>query len=144
MNRVDKKRVLFICTHNAARSQIAEGFLRARYGDRYDAYSAGTEPTHIDLCAITVMREVGIDISTYRSKSLDEFEGKQFDFVVALCAEAQESCPIFVGGRTYLHQAFDDPAHSKHINTEADRCTQFRAVRDQIKEWIDATFGNDG
>ena len=86
MNRVDKKRVLFICTHNAARSQIAEGFLRARYGDRYDAYSAGTEPTHIDLCAITVMREVGIDISTYRSKSLDEFEGKQFDFVVALVA----------------------------------------------------------
>jgi len=137
-----KKRVLFICTHNAARSQMAEGFLRDHYGDQYEAYSAGTEPTHVDPCAIKAMHEVEIDISTYRSKGLDEFEGKQFDFVVALCAEAQESCPIFVGGAIYIHRAFDDPAHSDLINTKADKCAQFREVRDQIERWVDATFSS--
>ncbi len=137
----DKNRVLFICTHNAARSQMAEGFLKAHYGDRYDAYSAGTEPTRIDPCAITVMQEVGIDISTSRSKGLEEFDGQQFDYVVTLCADAQEACPIFVGGEVYLHHAFDDPARVKEALTEADRCSQFRAVRDQLKAWIDATFG---
>ncbi len=137
----DKERVLFICTHNAARSQMAEGFLKAHYADRYDAYSAGTEPTHVDPCAITVMQEVGVDISTSRSKGLEEFEGQQFDFVVTLCADAQEACPIFVGGETYLHHAFDDPARVKEALTEAERCSQFRTVRGQMKAWIDATFG---
>ncbi len=137
----DKNRVLFICTHNAARSQMAEGFLKAYYGDRYDAYSAGTEPTRVDPCAITVMQEEGVDISTSRSQGLEEFEGQQFDYVVTLCADAQEACPIFVGGETYLHHAFDDPARVKEVLTEAERCSQFRTVRGQLKAWIDATFG---
>ena len=93
-NKDAKKKVLFICIHNAARSQMAEGFIRALYDDRYEAYSAGTEPTRVDPCAITVMQDVGIDISTSRSKGLEEFDGQQFDYVVTLCADAQESCPI--------------------------------------------------
>jgi arsenate reductase len=145
-----KKRVLFICAHNTARSQMAEGFLRALYGDRYEAYSAGTEPTHVHPCAIKVMQEAGIDISTYRSKGLEKFDGQHFDYIVTLCADDQEACPIFIGGRghrvtwhidrAYLHQAFDDPAQVKEALTEAD-CSPFRAVRDQLKEWIEATFG---
>jgi arsenate reductase len=136
-----KKRVLFICTHNAARSQMAEGFIRALYGDRYEAYSAGTEPTQVHPCAIKVMQEAGIDVSTYRSKGLEEFDGQQFDYVVTLCADAQEACPIFIGGETYLHHAFDDPAQVKEALTEADECSPFRAVLGELKEWIEATFG---
>ena len=142
MERTDaKKKVLFICTHNAARSQMAEGFIRALYDDRYEAYSAGTEPTQVHRCAVKVMQEAGIDISTYRSKGLEEFDGQQFDYVVTLCADAQEACPIFIGGGTYLHHAFDDPARVKEALTEADGCSPFRAVRDQLKAWIDVTFG---
>lgn len=137
-----KKNVLFICTHNAARSQMAEGLLRALYGDRYEAYSAGTEPTQVHPCAVEVMQDVGIGISTYRSKGLEEFDGQEFDYVVTLCADAQEACPIFMGGETYLHHAFDDPAQAKEALSEADGCTPFRAVRDQLKVWIESTFGH--
>ena len=140
-NKDAKKKVLFICTHNAARSQMAEGFIRALYDDRYEAYSVGTEPTRVDPCAITVMQDVGIDISTYRSKGLEEFDGQQFDYIVTLCADAQESCPIFIGGQTYLHHAFDDPAHVKETISETDECSRFRTVRDQLRAWIEATFG---
>jgi arsenate reductase len=87
------------------------------------------------------MQEVGVDISTSRSKSLDEFDGQQFDYVVTLCADAQEACPIFLGGRNYLHHAFDDPIRVQEARVEADGCSQFRAVRDLLKAWIDATFG---
>ena len=139
-----KKKVLFICTHNAARSQMAEGFIWALYDDRYEAYSAGTEPTQVHRCAVKVMQEAGIDISTYRSKGLEEFDGQQFDYVVTLCADAQEACPIFIGGETYLHHAFDDPARAKESLTDADGCSPFRAVRDQLKAWIDVTFGTTG
>ena len=145
MERTDaKKKVLFICTHNAARSQMAEGFIRALYDDRYEAYSAGTEPTQVHRCAVKVMQEAGIDISTYRSKGLEEFDGQQFDYVVTLCADAQEACPIFIGGETYLHHAFDDPARVKGALTDADGCSPFRAVRDQLKAWIDVTFRTTG
>ena len=136
-----KKKVLFICTHNAARSQMAEGFVRAFYNDCYEAYSADTEPTRVHPYAIIVMREAGVDISTYHSKSLEEFDGQQFDYVVTLCADAQDACPIFLGGGTHLHHAFDDPAQVKKAATETDVCSQFRTVRDQLKAWIDATFG---
>jgi arsenate reductase len=87
------------------------------------------------------MQEVGIDISKYRSKRLDAFDGQQFNYVVTLCADAQEACPIFVGGETYLHHAFDDPVRTKEALIEADRYSQFRAVRNQLEAWIDATFG---
>ena len=139
MERTDaKKRVSLICTHNAARSQMAEGFLRTLYSNCYEAYSAGTEPTRLHPCAVKVMQEAGIDISTYRSKSLDEFDGQQFDYIVTLCADAQEACPIFVGGTTYLHHAFDDPVQA--TSTEEEMLTNFRDSRAQIKEFIDLTF----
>jgi arsenate reductase len=113
----------------------------AQYGDQYDAYSAGTEPTSVDPCAVTVMQEVGVDILKHRSKGLEEFDGQQFDYVVTLCADAQEACPIFVGGEIYLHHALNDPARVKETHADADRCLQFRAVRDQLQTWIDVTFG---
>jgi arsenate reductase len=137
-----KKKVLFICTHNAARSQMAEGLMRALYDDRYEAYSAGTEPTRVHPCAITAMQDVEIDISPYRSKGLEEFDGQQFDYVVTLCADAQEACPIFMGGETYLHRAFDDPAQVKEVGSKTDGCSPFKAVRDQLKAWIESTFGH--
>lgn len=93
-----KKKILFLCTHNAARSQMAEGFTNAWYSDRYDAHSAGNEPTSVHSCAIEVMAELGIDISSHRAKSLDEFDDQTFAYVVTLCADEQESCPIFPGG----------------------------------------------
>jgi len=136
-----KKTVMFTCTHNAARSQMAEGFIRAFYDNCYEVYSAGTEPTQVHPCAITVMREVGVDISTYRAKGLEEFDGQQFDYVVTLCPEAQALCPHFLRGETYLHHGFDDPAQSESTATETDACAQFRMVRDQLKEWIKVTFG---
>ena len=135
-----KKRILFLCTHNAARSQMAEGFMNARYGDHYEAHSAGIAPTALHLCAVKVMTEEGIDISAHRSKSVDEFEDSIFDCVVTMCADAAENCPIFPGGVKYLHHPFDNPASERGLGT--DTCTSFRHVRDQISEWIDSTFGH--
>ena len=91
-----KKKVLFICTHNSARSQMAEGILRTLYGDRYEAYSAGTQPTKVNPYAIKVMSEIGIDISNHRSKSAEEFRGKEFDYVVTVCDNVKEACPFFL------------------------------------------------
>ncbi|MGZ4904508.1 MAG: arsenate reductase ArsC [Halobacteriota archaeon] len=134
------KKLLFLCTHNAARSQMAEGFVNARYRDRYEAYSAGNEPTEVHPCAIEAMTEVGIDISAQRAKSVDEFADASFDYVVTMCADATESCPIFPGGGEYLEHAFPDPVSAKI--DERDRCKPFRLVRDQITEWLAATFGD--
>jgi arsenate reductase len=100
---------------------MAEGFTNAWYSDRYDGHSAGNESTSVHSCAIEVMAELGIDISSHRAKSLDEFDDQTFAYVVALCADVQESCPIFPGGEEYLHHAFDDPvpdagkAHRVHL-----------------------------
>ena len=106
-------KVLFICTHNSSRSQIGEGLLRALYGDRYEAYSAGTNPTRVNPYAIRVMKEIGIDISSQSSKSVDEFLYKKFDYVVTVCNHAKEECPMFPGARKYLHQDFEDPSAIK-------------------------------
>ena len=132
------KKVLFICTHNSARSQIAEGLLRKVYGDRYEVYSAGTEPTSVNPNAIKVMAEIGIDISSHYSKSIDEFKGTQFDYVVTVCDNAKESCPYFPGGGTKLHQSFADP--SKFKGTDPEILAGFRQVRDEIKDWIEKSF----
>lgn len=136
---MSKKRILFLCTHNAALSQMAEGFVNALYADHYEAYSAGNEPTEVHRCAVAVMAEVGIDISAHRAKSLDVFDDASFDYVVTMCADAQENCPIFPGG-TYLHHAFADPLLS--IVADSDSCASFMYVRRQIREWIESTFGN--
>lgn len=139
-NAYNKKKILFLCTHNAARSQMAEGLVNALYGDRYEARSAGNEPTEVHPCTATVMGEVGIDISAQRAKSLDEFDDALFEYVVTMCADAQENCPIFPGGVTYLHHAFDDPFSD--VGPEGAPCTSFRHVRDEIRGWIDVTFGS--
>jgi len=132
-----KKKVLFICTHNSARSQIAEGLVKSLYGDRFEAYSAGTEPTKVNPYAVKVMDEIGIDISKHYSKKVDEFTGTTFDYVVAVCSGADKSCPFFLGGE-YIHKSFEDPSSFK--GTEDEIMKKFRSVRDEIKEWIQKKF----
>jgi arsenate reductase (thioredoxin) len=133
-----KKKVLFICTHNAARSQMAEGLLRSLYRDRYEAYSAGTQPLRVNPYAIKVMAEIGIDISSHHSKSLDVFQGVTFDSVVTVCNQAKEACPFFRGGKEYIHKDFEDP--SQFEGEEGSKLAIFRHVRDKIKDWIKETF----
>jgi arsenate reductase len=134
----DKKRVLFICTHNAARSQMAEALLRDLHGGLYEAYSAGTEPAGVSSYAVKVMAEIGIDISTHRSKGIQEFLGQQFDCVVTVCDHAKETCPYFPGGKKILHQSFEDP--SALSGTEEEVMAGFRRVRDEIRSWIESGF----
>lgn len=133
-----KKRVLFICTHNSARSQMAEGFLNTLYGDDYEAYSAGVEPTNVNSRVVKAMAEIGVDISTHRSKSIEEFRGENFDIVVTVCDHAKEACPFFPGKRI-MHKSFEDP--SKFEGTEDEILAKVRLVRDEIKDWIPKTFG---
>lgn len=136
-----KKKVLFICTHNSARSQIAEGLLNSLYGNKYQAYSAGTEPTIANPYAIQVMSEIGIDISKQRSKSINEFMEQKFDYVITVCDHAKETCPFFPGGFNRLHQSFEDP--SSFIGNEAETLSVFRRIKDEIKAWIEKEFGTD-
>jgi arsenate reductase len=137
-----KKRILFICTHNSARSQMAEGYLRERYGNRFEAFSAGTEATQVHPIAIAVMREIGVDISGQRSKPLSEFEGREMDLVVTVCDSARAACPFFPWAKEIMHKEFPDPAGEK--GTEERISVVFRNVRDQITGWIDEYFGNEG
>ncbi|MBS4015652.1 MAG: arsenate reductase ArsC [Candidatus Latescibacteria bacterium] len=134
-----KQKVLFICTHNSARSQIAEGLLNHLYGDKYEAFSAGTQPTQVSPCAIKVMQEIDIDISYHRSKSAQEFLDTEIDYVVTVCDNANETCPFFPGGKQRMHQSFSDP--SKITGSEAEALNGFRKIRDQIKIWLEKTFG---
>lgn len=131
-------RVLFLCTHNSSRSQIAEGLLQARGGSAYDALSAGTHPRGIHPLAIKVMAEIGIDISEaagHHSKSLQEFIGQPIDLVVTVCDEAAEECPFFPGARRQEHWGFPDP--SAATGTEEERLAVFRQVRDAIATRLD-------
>ncbi len=132
------KKVLFICTHNSARSQIAEGLFRAMYGEEYEAMSAGTAPTGINPLANKVMQEIGIDISDQKSTSVEEFLGMQIDYVVTVCDQAKESCPLFPAKIANLHKSFEDP--SKVEGTEEEKLRMFRRVRDEIKTWIEESF----
>ena len=133
-----KKKVLFICTHNSARSQMAEGFLNALYGDRYEGFSAGIEPSHVNPYAVKAMAEIGIDISTHRSKSIEDFREKNFNYVVTVCNHAKEACPFFPGEKI-LHKDFEDPSSFK--GSEDEILEEIRRVRDEIKDWISKTFG---
>ena len=135
-----KKTVLFICTHNSARSQMAEGFLNALHGDRYESQSAGIEPTKVNPYAVKVMAEAGIDISKQRSKSIEEFRGKIFDYIVTVCDHAKETCPFFPGDKI-LHQSFTDPSQFKGKDDEI--LEKVRHVRDEIRDWIEETFGRN-
>ena len=134
-----KTRVLFICTANAARSQMAEGFLRAKYGNRYEAFSAGTRQANVSTLAIVVMQEIGIDISHHRSKTLAELEGASFDLAVTLCDNAHAICPVVSGAKKTIHNGFADPHLTPGSNEEV--LEGYRNVRDMITAWIDSTFG---
>ena len=128
---MDKEKVLILCTGNSARSQMAEGLLRDIAGDRFDVVSAGTLASFVRPQAIAVMAEIGIDISGHRSKCLDEFFGQSFDYVITVCDNANETCPIFPGRAKRIHWSFDDPAEA--VGTVAIQLALFGRVRDEIK-----------
>lgn len=143
-----KKKVLFLCFHNSARSQMAEGLLRAMHGDLYEAYSAGVEASKVDHRAVLVMSEIGIDISSQRSKAMNEYRGILFDMAVTVCDRALEMCPICgvslkapataPAAKETIHRSFRDPAAAE--GSEEDQLNAFRQVRDEIKNWIEETF----
>lgn len=128
------KRVLVLCTGNSARSQMAEGLFRQEGGGEYEVHSAGTKPSQVRPEAIAAMREIGIDISGHRSKSVDDFVGQPFDYVVTVCDNARESCPVFPAGTERIHWSFEDPAAVQ--GSEAERLSAFRRIRDQIRERV--------
>lgn len=131
---MNKKRVLILCTANSARSQMAEGLLRGDHGKLFEVESAGTRATSVRPEAIQVMAEIGIDISGHRSKDVDEFAGQSFDYVITVCDNARESCPIYPGQTNRIHRGFEDPA-AVH-GTEDDRLSSFRLVRDRIRSYL--------
>lgn len=128
-----KQRVLFLCTGNSARSQMAEGWLQHLAGDRYEALSAGTHPVGLNPGSVEAMAEVGVDISFHRSKNVSEFMGQPFDYVITVCNRAKESCPRWSGAARLLHWSFDDPAG---ITDATERRCVFRCVRDEIAAQI--------
>jgi arsenate reductase (thioredoxin) len=129
-----KKTVLILCTGNSARSQMAEGLLRYDAGDRFEVASAGTRPSHVRPEAIEVMQEIGIDISGHRSKSVDEFAARDFDYVLTVCENARETCPIYPGHGNRLHHSFEDPAAAE--GSQEMKLAAFRKVRDQIRQYL--------
>jgi len=133
-----KTSVLFVCTHNSARSQMAEGLLRDRYGDQYDVYSAGTERTHVRPLATAVMEEVNVDLSDHHSKTIDDLGDRTFDVVVTVCDAAREACPYLPAEEENLHRSFEDPSSAQ--GTDEERRAVFRRVRDALADWIDETF----
>jgi arsenate reductase len=126
-----KERVLFLCTHNSARSQMAEAWLRALAGDRYEVASAGTEATRVHPLALQAMAEAGVDLAGHVSKTLDRFVGERWDWVITVCDAANEACPVFPGAARRLHWSFDDP--SRAAGDDEARLTVFRRVRDEIR-----------
>jgi arsenate reductase (thioredoxin) len=133
---VSRQSVLFICTHNSARSQMAEGLLRHLAGDRFEVESAGTEATHVRLLAIEAMKEIGIDISRQTSKTIGSLGDRRFDWAITVCDSANEACPIFPGGTRRLHWSFDDPSGA--TGSDQERLALFRRVRDEIRAKIEA------
>jgi arsenate reductase len=139
---MEKARVLFLCTHNSARSQMAEGMLRSLAGDHFEVYSAGTEATHVRPLAIRAMDEIGIDISGQESKTLERYLREPFDYVITVCDDANEACPFFLGAQSRLHWSIEDP--SKVEGSEDERLEVFRRVRDGIKDRVQAELVNGG
>jgi arsenate reductase len=134
-----KLKILFLCTGNSCRSQMAEGWARALHGDRIEACSAGTAPGRVDPRAVRVMGEAGVDISSQRSKHLDELKGAAFDAVVTVCDRANESCPVFPGEARRLHSGFDDPPRlAASAATEDEALAHYRRVRDEIRAFVAA------
>jgi arsenate reductase len=130
-----KRRALFLCTHNSARSQMAEGWLRHLAGDRFEVHSAGTEATGVRPLAIQAMAEVGVDISGQESKTLDRYLNQPWDAIITVCDQANDACPVFPGGRRRLHWSFPDP--STATGTDEEKLTVYRHVRDVIRDRIE-------
>ena len=131
----ERRRVLFLCTHNSARSQMAEGLLRALGGQRFEAFSAGTEATHVRPLAVRAMAELGIDISGQESKTLERYLDQPFDAVITVCDQANEACPVFFGASQRLHWSLPDP--SQATGTEEQQLAVYRDVRDALRERIE-------
>ncbi len=135
-------RVLFLCTHNSARSQMAEGLLRGMAGDRFEVFSAGTEATHVRPEAISVMAEIGVDISAQESETLGRYLGEPLDLVITVCDDANEACPFFPGARERLHWSFPDP--STVTGDYEERLRAFRNVRDALRARIEGELVKAG
>jgi arsenate reductase len=131
--------VLFVCTHNSSRSQMAEGLLRDLYGDHYDVHSAGMRPGGVNPFAVEVMDELSIDLSGHTSDPVYAYTDRSLDIVVTVCDDAAESCPYVQAEKQNLHHGFDDP--SAVTGTDDEKRAAFRRVRDELVDWIDATFG---
>jgi len=154
---MDKMRVLFLCTHNSARSQMAEGLLRHLYGEKYEVFSAGATPTRVNPFAIKAMADIGIDISKHRSKSIEEFKDVDLDLVVAVCASSPKVvCPFcssplirgrpeiidetLIGAKHYLHKPFSDPSDVE--GSDEEKLAAFWRTRDDIEKWVREYFAN--
>ena len=133
-----KIKILFLCTGNSCRSQMAEGWARRLRGELIEAWSAGIEPRGLDSRAVQVMAEAGVDISGHRSKHVDELRGIPFDHVVTVCDHANENCPVFPGGASRIHAGFDDPPRfAANAGTEAEALAHYRRVRDEIRKFVE-------
>jgi arsenate reductase len=153
IEKQDKKKILFVCYHNSARSQMAEGLMKSIYGDSYEVYSAGVEATAVDPRAIQVMKEIDIDISGQRSKTMSEYKDVVFDVLVTVCDKAKQACPVcntpeLAGvnvrndqpqAKKLMHRTFKDPAGA--TGSDAEQLEFFRQIRDEIKDWIVMVFG---
>jgi arsenate reductase len=138
----DKLKVLFLCTGNSCRSQMAEGWARALRGDVIEPYSAGVETHGLNPLAVKVMAEAGVDISGHRSKHVDDFKGIPFDCVVTVCDSAREACPVFPGKTRMMHRSFEDPpALARSARTEEEALSHYRRVRDEIREFVESLPG---
>lgn len=141
----DRLSILFLCTHNANRSQMAEGWTSHLRSSEFEAFSAGTEPTAVDPFAIRVMEEVGVDLSARKSKSVDELDKMEFDYVVTLCSGAAENCPFFPAKTRVVHRPFDDPPSlAAGEATEEAKLVHYRRVRDEIKAFVESLPGSLG
>jgi arsenate reductase (thioredoxin) len=138
----DRSRILFLCTHNSARSQMAEGLLKHLAGDRFEAMSAGTEATRVRPLAVRAMEEIGIDISGQESKTLERYLQEPFDHVITVCDDANEACPFFPGAQRRLHWSFEDPSRAE--GSEEERLAVFRSVRDRIRDRVQAELVDGG
>lgn len=138
----ERHRALFVCTHNSARSQMAEGLLRNLAGERFEAFSAGTEATRVRPEAVSVMAEIGIDVSGQESKTLERYLGEPFDHVVTVCDEANEACPFFPGAKGRLHWSLPDPSAAE--GTEEERLAVYRSVRDRLRDLVDDLANGKG
>lgn len=139
---MQRQRILFVCTHNSARSQMAEAMLNRWGGDRYEAFSAGTEATTVRPETVEVMREIGIGMAGHRSKTVDEFAGQPFDAFVTVCDQARQSCPVLPGAKTVAHWSIEDP--SAVAGPHATRLDAFRAARDAVAERVRALLASGG